>query len=263
MNEPPPTEPDLPPRPDRSPSKDRRLSITLSASLGLHLIAVLAILLLLRAPAPAPEAPEKPAEVELVMEEHQGDLTPPTSPPPADAEKPAAHADPSPPVDNPATKPPIEAHADTPEEVVAPPQQSTPDPARPDVQSTQTQPAPAPPAAQPAPTITLSGTDSPSDARAFGDHILPAQPDAVFHNKPPVYPVEAALAGQHGAVIVIVHISPAGRTAGVDVVRSSGYVELDQSAIEAVMRWRFLPAVRDGQPVESAMTMQFYFDDLK
>ena len=262
MNELIPTEPE-PPRPDRGPPKDRRLTITLSVSLGLHLIAVLAVLLLLRAPGPAPEPPEKFAEVELVMEERKGDLTPPASPPPSDAQKPAAKADPSPPADHPPAKQPIEAQADAPEEVVAPPSQSTPDPAQPDARSAQTQPAPAPPAAQPAPTITLSGTDSPSYARAFGDHLLPAQPDAVFHNRPPAYPAEAALAGQHGIVIVTIHISPAGRAAGVDVVRSSGYVELDQSAIDAVTRWRFLPAIRDGQPVESAMTMQFYFDDLK
>jgi hypothetical protein len=30
-----------------------------------------------------------------------------------------------------------------------------------------------------------------------------------------------------------------------------------------VLRWRFLPAVKDGEPVASDMTMGFEFDDLK
>jgi len=106
----------------------------------------------------------------------------------------------------------------------------------------------------------LSGTDSPSDARAWGDRIIPAAPDAVFHNRPPEFPQESAMNGEHGTVILVIHISPAGTTAGVDVTRSSGYVLLDRAAREAVMRWRFLPAVKDGQPVASDMTMGFVFD---
>jgi protein TonB len=66
--------------------------------------------------------------------------------------------------------------------------------------------------------------------------------------------------GEHGTVVLMIHVSPAGSTAGVDVVRSSGYVLLDRAAQEAVMHWRFLPAVKDGQAVASNMTMGFVFD---
>jgi protein TonB len=106
----------------------------------------------------------------------------------------------------------------------------------------------------------LQGTDSPSDAKAWGDRILPAAPDAVFHNRPPAYPQDAVRNGQHGTVVVLIHISPAGTAAAVDVVRSSGYALLDRAAREAVMRWRFLPAVNGGQPVASDMTMGFVFE---
>jgi protein TonB len=61
----------------------------------------------------------------------------------------------------------------------------------------------------------------------------------------------------------VVHVSPAGTAIGVDLVRSSGYVLLDSAAQEAVLRWRFLPAVKDGEPVASDMTMGFEFDNLR
>ena len=61
-------------------------------------------------------------------------------------------------------------------------------------------------------------------------------------------------------MIVVIHISPSGQAASVDVVNSSGYVLLDSAARDAVMRWRFLPAVKDGQPVASEMRMSFVFD---
>jgi periplasmic protein TonB len=122
---------------------------------------------------------------------------------------------------------------------------------------------PAPAAAKSAPVISLQGTDSPSNARAYGDRVIPAKPDAVFHNRPPEYPVAAALNGQQGVVVVVVHVSPAGVAVGVDLVRSSGYALLDSAARDAVLRWRFLPAVKDGEPVASDMTMGFEFDNLR
>jgi periplasmic protein TonB len=113
----------------------------------------------------------------------------------------------------------------------------------------------------PVPKINLSGTDSPSDARAFGDRIIPAAPNAVFHNRPPIYPMDAAIAGEHGTVILQIHVSPSGRAEGVEIVQSSGYALLDRAARDAVKTWRFLPAVKDGRTIESDMSMRFIFDD--
>jgi protein TonB len=270
----------------------RGLIITLLVSLGLHAAAVTAVLLLLRGGVPVVDTPDKPTEVELVMEEHKGDLVPTSSPAPSPPAPPATSAatpardaakpteakaastsaetparDAAKPTEAKAASPPaeapVEAQPDAPEQTAVPARASDPAPAAaatPAQEATRA-PEPAPPAAPPTPTITLSGTDSPSDARAFGDRILPAAPDAVFHNRPPEYPEEAALNGEHGTVVVVVHVSPAGRAAGVDLVRSSGYVLLDRAASEAVLRWRFLPAVKDGHPVASDMTMGFVFDN--
>jgi protein TonB len=229
---------DLNGRPPRE-RRSRALTITLAVSLGLHLAALTAVLLLLRGGAPLAEGPENPATVELVMVEHMGEPHPEAAPPtrsqaPATAEKlnDASAQSPESAADILADAPPDtqQAAADTPAK------------ARP-----------------PGVTITLHGTDSPSDARAWGDRVIPAAPDAVFHNRPPEYPEAAAMNGEHGTVVVLIHIAPSGRTASVDVTRSSGFVLLDQAARDAVSRWRFLPAVKDGQPVVSSMQMGFVF----
>lgn len=262
--------------PKAAGSSNRRLIITLLASLGLHAAAVTAVLLLFHNGVPVVAlAPAPPAEVELVMDEHKGDLRPTSRP---SVSQPAPPAPPGPP---PPPEPPAQAKA-TPPRANPPP--TAPEPAdvaartaNPDVadavtadaspappapaQQEQPAPAPAPPASSPAPVISLHGTDSPSDARAFGDRVIPAKPDAVFHNRPPEYPEDAVLHGQQGTVVVLIHVSPAGTAAGVDLIRSSGYVLLDRAAQQAVLRWHFLPAVRDGEPVASDMSMGFIFDD--
>jgi protein TonB len=240
-------------------SPNRALTITLLVSLGLHLTAATVMLLLLHAGVPVADGPETPTEVELVMEEHKGDLQP-TAAPRAQGdvprekqvqEKPADAKAPAPPAETPLEAPPVtqEATAEPGEEAVPPPAKV----------ATQTAVQPARPPAPPALTITLQGTDSPSDARAWGERVIPAAPDAVFHNRPPVYPLEAAENGEQGTVVLLIHVSPSGQAAGVDVARSSGYVLLDRAARAAVARWRFLPAVKDGQPVASDMTMGFVF----
>ena len=251
----------------RRGSLNRGLILTLLVSLGLHLAALAAVLLLPRGGVPIADAPEKPAEVELVMEEHKGDPGPTTAPPPAPrqpAEPPKSDAKNASPAarltDSPVSGDQPEAPPDTQAPVPAPAAKADPAETSQQAQAAPPEPKPSPPAAEPALTVKLSGTDSPSDARAWGDHVVPAAPDAVFHNRPPEDPDEAARKGEHGTVVLLIHVSPAGRTAGVDVMRSSGSVLLDRAASEAVARWRFLPAVKDGQPVASDMTMGFIFD---
>jgi protein TonB len=256
-------------RPRERTGPSRALTITLLVSLGLHLAAVTVALLLLRTAVPVVDGPEKPTEVELVMEERKGDLQPPAPPQtqgskPSDQqpqkEKPAEAKSPTPPPEKPPTEKPTEAPPATQETAAEPVQEPVPAPSSSETQTpTQTAPPPAPAPAPPAVTITLQGTDSPSYATAWGDHVIPAAPDAVFHNRPPAYPEESVTNGEHGTVVLLIHVSPAGRPAAVDVLRSSGYFLLDNAARDAVSRWRFLPAVKDGQPVASDTTMGFVF----
>jgi protein TonB len=260
------------PAPDRQPPggrpPNRALTITLLVSLGLHLAAVTVALLLLHAGVPALDTPEKPTEVELVMEERKGDTRPSASTPPSPqtpaatpAEQPAEATPPPAELPSPPVKAPVEATKDAPENTTEPAAASSPAPAVPPapIKEVRRLLEPTPPAARQAPTISLQGTDSPSDARSWGEHVIPASPDAVFHNRPPEYPAEAVQSGEHGTVVVMIHVSPEGTAAGVDVVRSSGYLLLDRAVRVAVMRWRFLPAVKSGEPIASEVTMGFVF----
>jgi protein TonB len=52
-----------------------------------------------------------------------------------------------------------------------------------------------------------------------------------------------------GTVLLKVRVTDQGRVEAVQIERSAGQPEFDQSATEAVQRWRFAPARRGGEPV--------------
>ena len=108
--------------------------------------------------------------------------------------------------------------------------------------------------------MNLGGTDSATDAIVRGDDVVPAKPDTQYRNRQPIYPKEAALRGEQGAVTLVIHVSPAGLPSGVDVTQSSGFVLLDRAAREAVAAWHFLPALRDGQPIAADMPLRVRFE---
>jgi protein TonB len=74
---------------------------------------------------------------------------------------------------------------------------------------------------------------------------------AATHTIPP-YPPLARRLGEQGTVTLRLTISPQGVITGADVLKSSGYAELDQGAISWVMaHWKYKPAVQNGSPVAS------------
>lgn len=247
----------------------RRIPAALLISLGLHVGLVAGALVFLHRDRGAADAPDKQVMVELVLEERRGEARPPALPqppaPPLTVETPAVEPQmATPPME---TKPKVEMAR----EAMPPPRETAmapplPEPIQPEKAQKQDKaipPAssPEPAASPPAMTITLSGTDSPSNALAQGEQIIPAAADAVFHNRQPLYPLEALRRGQHGAVVVVVHVAPSGRAAGADVVSSSGHMLLDRAAREAVLTWRFLPAMKGGRAVASDLPMRFIFEE--
>ena len=77
--------------------------------------------------------------------------------------------------------------------------------------------------------------------------------------KPP-YPLAARHAGEQGTVVlhVLVHID--GTVGAVEVVESSGYPVLDDSAVQTVRdRWRFVPARMNGVATESWVKVPIRF----
>ena len=124
----------------------------------------------------------------------------------------------------------------------------------------QTQQRPAQTGSKQAPVFNLEGTESESNAIAFGAQILPAMPDNRFRNRPPVYPAEAQMRGQHGTVVVLIHVSENGVATNADVMESSGVGVLDQAALAAVVKWHFHPAMKAGQTVPFDMPFRFVFE---
>jgi protein TonB len=67
----------------------------------------------------------------------------------------------------------------------------------------------------------------------------------------PRYPESARRNGKEGRVLLRVLVNEEGRSASVEVNRSSGIEALDQAAVEAIKHWRFAPARVGETPVDS------------
>ena len=67
------------------------------------------------------------------------------------------------------------------------------------------------------------------------------QKKATLNSKrfPPAYPDVAAQVGYQATVTLSIEILPTGRTGRVRVLKSSGAVMLDESAVRAARRWKF------------------------
>ena len=76
---------------------------------------------------------------------------------------------------------------------------------------------------------------------------------------PPAYPREAMRQGIGGTVRVQVTVAPDGSVERMDVAQSSGNRYLDRAAMDAVRRWRFAPAMRNGQPVSATVVIPVDF----
>jgi protein TonB len=74
----------------------------------------------------------------------------------------------------------------------------------------------------------------------------------------PVYPKEAAKAGQEGMVWVKVWVNTSGEPKEVEVLKSENPV-FNQAALDAAKGYRFKPAEIKGEPVSVWVTIPFKF----
>lgn len=88
---------------------------------------------------------------------------------------------------------------------------------------------------------------------------LALTPPKVLKGGEPVYPFLARKMGYEGTVILDIEVLADGRVGEVKIVESSGYELLDRAAIEAVKRWTFIPAQRDGKAVRSVVRQKVVF----
>jgi protein TonB len=73
----------------------------------------------------------------------------------------------------------------------------------------------------------------------------PAQDLKTANRVDPIYPPASRRAGEQGTVRLKVLVDTNGRASNVQVTQGSGFARLDQAAMEAVRKWRFVAAT-DG-----------------
>ena len=81
----------------------------------------------------------------------------------------------------------------------------------------------------------------------------------MVHMVPAKYPLRAARRGEQGWVDVEFTVNPDGSVSNVHVTDSKPRYVFDRAAIDAVSRWRFKPALINGQPTAVVLKRQIEF----
>jgi protein TonB len=118
------------------------------------------------------------------------------------------------------------------------------------------------PAAPPPEASSAAGGEGVPGGRSGSS--VPASTPASFnanylHNPVPEYPAFAKKQRWQGKVMLKVHVLPTGLPAEVELQASSGHDILDESALETVRRWRFVPATKGGKAVASWVVVPLEF----
>jgi periplasmic protein TonB len=107
----------------------------------------------------------------------------------------------------------------------------------------------------PGPLVGASGTPGSTAACSTGE----TRPPGVHTSEAPTYPPTARQSGVQGTTRVSLLVSSIGTVTEAIVVRSSGSPALDNAAVAALLRWRFQPAVRSGEPVAAQVIVPVVF----
>ena len=198
---------------------------TLLAVTVAHAALLGAVLVGLHAPATDDVTP--PTLSGVLVAEAPEQLAPPEPKPVVQPRpQPTPRPRPAPPVNAPATERSITAPETPPEPAQPEPVVSPPVQAQPAVAAPPAEPVAAPPVAPP---------------MANASHL---------NNPAPVYPQLSRRRGEQGTVYLDLLVLADGTVGDIGLKRSSGFPELDESALKAVVRWRFVPASRGGVPLD-------------
>jgi protein TonB len=166
--------------------------------------------------------------------------------------------------------------------VVAPPPPPPPEKPRPPKRPKplpkppQPKPAPAPkpasapaapagvPAAAPLGPVAAPNPGPPAGAAQSGaklnsEYVEPSYQAAYLSNPKPAYPSASRRMEEEGKVTLRVHITADGQADQVLLHQGSGFERLDQAAMEAVRRWRFVPARRGRENVPGWVMVPIQF----
>ena len=113
------------------------------------------------------------------------------------------------------------------------------------VQAPPPEPKPAPPVeARPAPPAPV---------------IPPNFNAGYLHNPAPVYPPLSRRMGEEGRVLIRVFVEADGAPQKVELRTGSGSERLDQSALDAVRRWKFVPAKQGDKAIAAWVVVPVVF----
>lgn len=101
---------------------------------------------------------------------------------------------------------------------------------------------PVPPAPAPVAVAEAAPPEPPAPPRIE----LPSSSADYLNNPPPPYPALSKRLGEQGKVVVRVFIDTNGTASKAEIRTSSGYDRLDQTALQTVLRWRYVPGKRAG-----------------
>lgn len=222
----------LPPAPSPMASDRRQTALVTLAVLLAH-----AGLLAWLQTSPGPAQPPQPAIVTMEL------LA--SSPGPLQASKPAPRPEPHP-QPKPAPKPtPNKAQAT----VTQPVTQADPSPlpaTAPSMSPASASSATSSSTATAAPAAAATGPASAAPTPAKVE--LPSASADYLNNPKPAYPPLSRRLREEGKVVLRVLIETDGTAAKAEIRHSSGYERLDQAALQTVLKWRYLPARRNGVP---------------
>lgn len=158
----------------------------------------------------------------------------------------------------------IESQPSLPEVVPPEPTPPRPQPVRRPVPIEAPQPVLTAAPEAPAPAVSIA----PQPPAPPVAEVAPAPPvvtqarfDADYLSNPkPAYPVASRRLGEEGKVLLRVKVSPGGTALSVEIKQSCGFGRLDEAAKAAVERWRFVPARRGEEAIESWVSVPIVFN---
>ena len=116
------------------------------------------------------------------------------------------------------------------------------------------------PTPQAAPVLEPVLAKAPPAQKVIEDIIEPPRFGVSYLNNPaPDYPSMSRRLGEEGRVLMRVLVSVEGAAEDVQIEKTSGSERLDNAAVNAVKRWRFVPAKKNNQPLSAYVRVPMKF----
>ena|SRR5271157_4609705 len=115
---------------------------------------------------------------------------------------------------------------------------------------------------QPPTTAPSQAESRPNSSESSAEHIYGrkdhVKPPRAIYDPDPDYPKEARKAGKEGVVVLWLIVGSDGLPRDIKIARSLSPA-LDAAAVNAVKKWRFAPATKDGKPVAVQINVEINF----